>query len=56
MFGELLAVCHYNICEVPIPGAPPEVILNNSDHLFDTLRLIEPLILLDAGAVLLPEG
>ena len=56
MLGELLAIRHYHIGEVSILGAPPEVILNNSDHLFDTLRLVEPLILLDAGAVPLSKG
>ena len=56
MFGELLAVRHNHIGEVSVPGAPPEIILNNRDHLFDALRLVEPLILLDAGAVPLSKG
>ena len=56
MLGELLAVRHYHIGEVSILGAPPEVILNNGCNLFDALRLVESLILFNAGAVLLSES
>ena len=55
MLCELLAVCHNHIGEVQILGAPQKVVLDNGDDLFDALRLVEPLILLDTGAVPLPE-
>ena len=56
MLGKLLAVSHNHVGEVSVLGAPPKIILDNGNHLSDALRLVEPLILLDAGAILLPKG
>ena len=40
MLGELFPVGLDNRGKVPILGAPPEIILDNSDHLIDALCLI----------------
>ena len=56
MLGKLLAVGHNHVGKVSIFGAPPKIVFDDGYYLFDALRLIEPLILLYAGAVFLSKG
>ena len=56
MLGELFAVGQNHVGEVSIFGAPPKILLDDGDHIFYTLRLVEPLILSYTGFVLLSEG